>query len=301
MNKAFAFLVAAIIFLGGAYFILQSQWAPSVQEGTSAEDARMLVENFGRELQNVSLLAQRQQLERDMQNAYGRYVAPDLLAEWLNNPQQAPGRLTSSQWPERIDIQSVEQIGEGPMYYIQGEIVEVTNEGEGIGEAPTETLRRPITLTVELLVEGLRITEVVLGAAASDGEWIYTEPNAQGIQFQYPRTLPTRYISAPTEGWPPRVALEGGRDFSCAPEGTRMVGDRQYCVTVSSEGAAGSTYRTYEYTTAQGDFLARVEFTLQFPQCANYGEDEQPVCEAEQASFDIDGLVDRIASSIRML
>ena len=80
-----------------------------------------------------------------------------------------------------------------------------------------------------------------------------------------------------------------------------MMGDRAHCIVKTSEGAAGSTYMTYEYITGQGDFLAHVKFTLRFPQCMNYDEPQQGACKAEQATFDIDGLVDRIASSIRML
>jgi hypothetical protein len=297
MTKLFVFLAGLIVIVGGVYFALKSVSQGSVPAATS-NDARELVVGFGSQLRNLSLLAQQEQLERDLENVYGPYVAPDLLAEWMNDPQKAPGRQTSSPWPERIDVSGVELIDGG--FRVQGEIVEVTNEGGGIGEGPTVALRRPITLTVAQLVEGLRITSVTLGAYAGDGEWTYSEPNAQGVQFQYPRTLPTRYISAPAEGWPPQVVLEGG-EYSCAEEQQRMIGDREYCVVETSEGAAGSTYRTYEYIAAQGDFLARVKFTLQFPQCGNYGEDEQPACETEQSTFDVDGLADRIASSIRML
>lgn len=156
--------------------------------------------------------------------------------------------------------------------------------------------------------EGSYTVPVTPSENPGDGTWVYTKPNAQGIQFQYPRALPTTYISAASpEGWPPQVVLEGG-DYSCAEEQQKMVGDREYCVVETSEGTAGSVFKTYEYITAQGDlpdgeagFIARVKFTLQFPQCVNYGEDEQLLCESEQASFDVDGLADRIAESIRML
>lgn len=294
MKKLIAVLLAAIFTLMAAYALMPSS-------RTTPESAQTVVEEFGQRLDTVSLLGPREQVGETMRQAYGSLVAPELLTEWMNDPEHAPGRLTSSPWPDRIEVQSVEQIGEGELYYVQGEIVEVTNEGGGIGEAPTEALRRPVSIAVERRGGQWLIVSVELGAYPGDGEWIYTEPNAQGLQWHYPRELPTIYISAASpEGWPPQVLLEGG-EYSCAEQDIRMVGDREYCIVKTSEGAAGSIYTTYEYITAQGDFVARVTFTLRFPQCANYGEAEQVACEAEQSSFDIDGLADRITSSIRML
>lgn len=298
MTKLFIAFVVLILVIFGAYAVMRSQEEPAPP--VTSSDVRKLVIGFGSQLRNLSLLAQTEQLQIDLLNVYGPYVSTELLEQWLENPQSAPGRQTSSPWPERIEVTSVEQIGEGNVYHVEGDIVEVTNEGGGIGEGPTEALRRPIALTVEELREGLLITEVTLGAAASDGAWVYSEPNAQGVQFQYPQTLSTSYISVTAEGWPPAVVLEGG-DYSCAEQDIRMVGDREYCAVEASEGAAGSVFRTFEYITEQGDFVARVKFTLQFPQCGNYGEDEQSACETEQATFDINGLADRITSSIRML
>jgi len=261
---------------------------------------RQVVEGFGTALQNVSLLGP--QVPEEMQANYGAYVAPELLTQWMNNPQGAPGRLTSSPWPERIEISSIEQIGEGAYYHVEGFIIEVTDEGGGIGEAPTEAVRRPIALTVQDTQAGWRITEVIMGAYPGDGDWILSAPNAQGIQFMYPRELPTTYLSAAApEGWPPQVSLEGGAEYSCAEQDEIMIGDRAYCTAIMSEGAAGSTYRTYEYITAQGDFLVRVIFTLRFPQCLNYDEPQRSACAQEEENFDVNGLADRVAQSIRML
>lgn len=128
-------------------------------------------------------------------------------------------------------------------------------------------------------------------------EWVLSSPSPQGTAFEYPSPFPATYLS-PQE-WPPVVTLEGG-EYSCAEEQQRMIEDREYCVVETSEGAAGSVYHSYEYIVSQGDFVARVRFTLRVPQCMNYDEPEQSACKAEQASFDIDGLADRIAQSIRM-
>jgi hypothetical protein len=102
-------------------------------------------------------------------------------------------------------------------------------------------------------------------------------------------------------------------DFSCkegsalnsdgkqAQFARKTIGGSLYCVATSAEGAAGSTYTSYEYATTQGDFLTKVSFTLRTPQCMNYDEPEQSACKTDQANFNVDALADRIASSLKML
>jgi hypothetical protein len=295
MNRFWPWLAILVFLLaiGGVYLI---QMTPFQVDQESA--VRSVVEDFGQELKNVSLLASREQVASSMQASYGPYVENTLLGQWINDPLSAPGRLTSSPWPEKIEISSIQK-EDNTRYTVEGDVIEVTNEGGGIGETPTEALRRPITLVVEKKGSGWRITSVQLGAYPGDGDWTLSQPDSQGIQFMYPQKLPTSYITA--QEWPPQVTLTAGEQYSCAEQDERMVGDRAFCVVKTNEGAAGTTYSTYEYITAQGDFLARVKFTLKFPQCMNYDEPNQSACKNEQASFDIDGLVDRLASSIRML
>ncbi len=139
--------------------------------------------------------------------------------------------------------------------------------------------------------------------------WVLSETSPQGTQFMYPSPLPTRYVKA--QAWPPLVEMTAD-EFSCiegnmvASDGSpkhferRVLGEHTYCVATSVEGAAGSTYTNYEYFIPQGDFVVRVAFTLQTPQCLNYDEPERGLCQEEQASFNVDALVDRVASSIRM-
>ncbi len=299
-------ILVVIVLIGagiGVYLIKQTPTAFSDEP-----QVRATVAAFGKRLQIVSLLGPKEHVAAAMQSAYGSYIAPQLLTEWLNDPLHAPGRRTSSPWPDHIDIKSVTKVGE-TKYDVQGEIVDVDNEGGGIGEMPTEAARRAVAMRLERSGDAWRITALTLGSYPGDGEWMYSEPDSHGIQFLYLKTLPTAFISA--QDWPPKVTLVS-ETFSCT-DGERKntdgllakyeqhtVGDRVYCVTKETKGAARSTYITYEYTTTQGDFVAHVVFTLRFPQCMNYNEPRQSACKTEQASYDIDGLVDRIASSIRM-
>lgn len=119
------------------------------------------------------------------------------------------------------------------------------------------------------------------------------------LSFSYPSELGKEFIEATQ--WPPAVTVSEGI-FSCVGE-IHTVNGRDYCVDVQSEGAAGSTYNTYDYLLnleAENSML-HVRFTLRFVQCQNYDEPERGRCENEQADFDLDALVDRIVATVEVL
>jgi len=128
------------------------------------------------------------------------------------------------------------------------------------------------------------------------------------LTFFYPENLPTEYIHL--VDWPPMVRVEA-RSFVCA-EGREevslmgqtkkeIIGGREYCKTILSEGAAGSIYTHYTYTTAFGDQVAIFSFTLRSVQCANYDEPERVLCETERSVFDVNALLDRIVQTVQVL
>jgi uncharacterized protein YlzI (FlbEa/FlbD family) len=79
-----------------------------------------------------------------------------------------------------------------------------------------------------------------------------------------------------------------------------MVDDRIYCVNVKHEGAAGSVYSSYTYTTLKNGKLINISFALRYPNCSNYDEDQNKACTSEREAFDVDGTVDRIVQSIQL-
>ncbi len=96
-----------------------------------SSSARSAVEEFGTHLQNVSLLAP--DATSTMATTYGPFVTPELLQSWEANPQDAPGRLTSSPYPDRIEITRIDKQGSG--YIVNGTVVYLTSTGEA-GRAP---------------------------------------------------------------------------------------------------------------------------------------------------------------------
>lgn len=134
-----------------------------------------------------------------------------------------------------------------------------------------------------------------------------TITNDQGITFQYPKELLAKYVSV--TGWPPVITIENGT-YSCkiTPQevssisditSQRMVDNRIYCINVKNEGAAGSVYSSYTYTAARNNELVKVSFTLQYPNCNNYDEEQRKACTSEREAFDIDSTVDRIVQTVK--
>jgi len=141
---------------------------------------------------------------------------------------------------------------------------------------------------------------------ATNPGWLSTTTDG-GLSFQYPETLGTEYISA--QAWPAKVELLS-KSFECTETGSeiksggqtvkKMIGDKAYCITKSSEGAAGSTYITYNYAVAMAEQTLNLNLVLREVQCANYDEAKKAACEAERGIFDIDGLMDKMARSAQL-
>ncbi len=132
------------------------------QEANKSDVASVvrLVEEFGTKLQRVSLQAPKDIVNKSMQENYGDFVSPTLLAEWLKNPGNAPGRVLSSPWPDRIEILSLEKLSEYA-YEVKGEIVEMTSMEKVSGGVAA---KRPITLLVKKIRNRWLIDAATLGA-----------------------------------------------------------------------------------------------------------------------------------------
>ncbi len=149
------------------------------------------------------------------------------------------------------------------------------------------------------------ITESLDDVQTNDDFWLTKTDNK--ISFQYPEELTTKYISAAE--WPPVIRMESGV-YSCQVTPLEIssvsditsqgqVDDRTYCVNVKHEGAAGSVYSSYTYTTVKNGKFITVNFSLRYTNCANYDEAKNQECTKEREAFDVDATVDRIVQSIK--
>ncbi|MCE9541588.1 hypothetical protein K8R03_03455 [Candidatus Kaiserbacteria bacterium] len=93
--------------------------------GDYSSHARTTVQEFGALMQNVSLLSP--DASTTIATVYGPYAIPELIAQWQKDPEHAPGRLTSSPWPDHITIKSITKQGSG--YIVSGEVALMTSDG----------------------------------------------------------------------------------------------------------------------------------------------------------------------------
>lgn len=142
-----------------------------------------LVKAFGTKLKMVSLLAPPDIVGKSMRDNYSPYVSPPLLAQWMRDPLHAPGRLTSSPWPDSIRIQGTRKLSRDA-YEVWGEIVEMTSAGKPGGNAAAG---QPITLTIRRFGHRWLIDAVTLGKYETAAAVVYTNPR-YGFQFTLPKS-----------------------------------------------------------------------------------------------------------------
>ena len=113
--------VIAVIVIGG----LLLYFGPAARAARADDAARAVMMEFGTKLQNVSLLADDGAVTAAIEENYGSYVTPELLADWKVNHSHAPGRLSSSTWPDRFGITFV--TAQGNSRVISGEVILISN------------------------------------------------------------------------------------------------------------------------------------------------------------------------------
>jgi hypothetical protein len=130
------------------------------------------------------------------------------------------------------------------------------------------------------------------------------------VTFEYPTAtqLGLNYIQ--TTDWPPYITVSSSA-FSCTPSGSaesaagltsiEVINNREYCVNVQSQGAAGSVYSQYEYSFPTNGETLTLNFTLRYPQCENYSDPQLTACSNEETAFNVDQLADTMAQTVQYI
>ncbi|HLO16722.1 MAG TPA: hypothetical protein VK206_17945 [Anaerolineales bacterium] len=149
-------LLAAVTLAACTATLPTSRPTPTTTSAVGEEtEIRDLVENFGKRLQTVSLLAP--DAAQELQEQYSEFVSPTLLEMWMNDASKAPGRMVSSPWPDRIEITTLTR--ETPdRYVINGFVVEITSVEVVSGGAANKI---PVHIIVERIQGRRLITEYV--------------------------------------------------------------------------------------------------------------------------------------------
>ena len=176
-------ILAAISLFGCTNDGTKIKESPQETEEGNKKAVVSLVKDFGQKLQMISLQAPKDIISESMEKLYGDLVSPELLAKWQNDPQNAPGRVVSSPWPDRIEISAVEKLLENS-YEVKGEIIEITSEEKAKGGFAG---KRPVTMMVKRFENRWLIDEVALGAYEEISSVVYK--NTQyGFNFSLPKS-----------------------------------------------------------------------------------------------------------------
>ena len=143
----------------------------------------------------------------------------------------------------------------------------------------------------------------------------------QGITFKYPKDISlfhSLYVRDAKFPWPPRIIIRN-ENFTCAAKSLspsnhitvtpKNVNGHTYCVSRSTEGAAGSTYETYNYTTMVAGKSVTASFIMFGPtNCSVYDNgtgnapDNQTFnsCQKELSTYstDLDNLIAAMMQSV---
>ncbi len=152
-------------------------------ESGDQEAISQLVEDFGKSLKNVSLLASKDAVVKSIRENYADFVSPALLAQWQSDPENALGRITSSPWPERIDIIEAKKLSD-TKYQVKGEIIEMTSVEMASGGYAA---KRSVVLVVEKIDKNWLITAAKLDAYEQASPTVY-QNKQYGFSFQLPES-----------------------------------------------------------------------------------------------------------------
>jgi hypothetical protein len=179
-----------------------------------------------------------------------------------------------------------------------------------------------ILLIVAIVFSGLGLWSIkhnTTNTVSTAGWKTYTD-TTNSFSFQYPENSPNNYVSfanIPSANvpitWPPTVTVTTGT-FSCnpstklvegfkfGPEVRQITTNPVFCVTSNNQGALGTYYVWYSYTTSYNDKLITFNFTTQQSDCGNgqYTDKSKiTACEQGQKAFDPDGLMSQIFSTFK--
>lgn len=135
--------------------------------------------------------------------------------------------------------------------------------------------------------------------------WKTASSTEERATFKYPETFGQTYANE--VDWPPKIQILDER-LTCTEAGSetgragiteqKNINGEPFCVTRVSEGAAGSIYTQYAYASQHGGKEIIFTFSLRKVQCGNYDASQKMECEREQAAFNPDSVIGRMAASI---
>jgi len=211
-------------------------------------------------------------------------------AAYSGSQQNMKRQKEETIWTDWIESGGIQEISEGN-YQTDGRIVLlnciVEDEGENV--SPPE---------VKIMVK-----EIDNGPEKQPHYDILVDLNTEYIGSQDWKVE----IINEEEKYPPKFKITEGQ-IDCKKTSSesglltrtvkRKIDGRIYCIESSSEGAAGTIYTQYVYSTIKSGSLIMVSCVIRYPQCINYSEPQRTECANERERFDLDKIIGYIVKNL---
>jgi len=204
--------------------------------------------------------------------------------------EETVGWLNSSAWTDWNESSVIQEVSDGN-YQADSRIILST----GIGEDEGENVSQP---EIKIMVE-----EIDNGSEKQPHYNILVDLNTEYIGSQDWKAI----IVNEEEKYPPKFKINEGQidckitsSESDLLSGTtiRKIDGQIYCIESLSEGAAGTIYTQYIYSTIKGGSLITVSCVIRYPQCMNYSEPQRTECANERETFDLDKIIGYIVKNL---
>jgi type II secretory pathway pseudopilin PulG len=133
------------------------------QDAKDKEDITKLITDFGAVLKDVPLSGSKAVAAAASEKYYAPFVSRAILDAWESDPEKAPGRVTSSPWPDRIEISSLDLDPDDGSYTAQGYVIEITSVEVSIGSNSSAS-KYPIAMKLRKQNDRWIITGFVKGS-----------------------------------------------------------------------------------------------------------------------------------------
>jgi len=206
------------------------------------------------------------------------------------NPVEFSGWHTSSAWTDWIESGGIQEISD-ENYQVDDRIILLT----GIVEDEGENVSQP---EVKIMVE-----EIDNGSEKQPHYVILVDLNTEYIGSQDWKVK----IVNEEEKYPLKFKITEGQ-IDCKKTSSengllfrtvkRRIDGRIYCIESASEGAAGTIYTQYTYSTIKNGSLIALSCVIRYPQCMNYSEPYRTECANERETFDLDKIIGYIVKNL---
>jgi hypothetical protein len=161
-SRYIAIIIVGLLVAGIVWYAQNPVFNSSFRNGEQV--VTDLTHQIGEDMQKISLLGPKDTVESDIERYYKPIVTPELYAIWKTDINLVPGRVTSSPYPQKIDITRTEKMSK-TKYRIFGTVVEVAN---GAGDTTEVAGTYPITITYSYLNGKWLISELEKGPYAAE-------------------------------------------------------------------------------------------------------------------------------------